>query len=240
MRLLVIEDDAKVSQFIQRGFKELGHNVDVAEDGKAGLFLAMTESYDALIVDRMLPGVEGLTIVQTLRASDNKIPIIILSAMGKVDDRVKGLRSGADDYLVKPFAFEELLARVEVLIERCSREEVRQTELVVQDLVMDLLARKVIRGGVEIELQSREFRLLEYLLRNKGQMVTRTMLLEHVWDYHFDPQTNVIDVHISRLRNKIDKGHENKIIKTIRGSGYIIEDGTNCVSDEQRENDINN
>ncbi|SES71261.1 response regulator transcription factor [Thorsellia anophelis] len=240
MKLLVIEDDKKVSQFIERGFKELGHNVDIAEEGKTGLFLAMTEQYDALIVDRMLPGIEGLTIVQTLRAASNKIPIIVLSAMGKVDDRVKGLRSGADDYLVKPFAFEELLARVEVLIERCSgKGDVRQTELVAHDLVMDLLARKVTRNGVEIELQSREFRLLEYLLRNKGQMVTRTMLLEHVWDYHFDPQTNVIDVHISRLRNKIDKGFENKIIKTIRGSGYIIDDSIHSISDEQGFHDIN-
>lgn len=239
MRLLIIEDDQKVSQFIQRGFKELGHIVDIATDGKQGLFLAMTEQYDALIVDRMLPNVDGLTILQTLRAANNKTPALVLSAMGKVDDRVKGLRSGADDYLVKPFAFEELLARIEVLIERCTRQDIRQTELVVQDLVMDLLSRKVTRSGVEIELQSREFRLLEYLLRNKGQMVTRTMLLEHVWDYHFDPQTNVIDVHISRLRNKIDKEYDNKIIKTIRGSGYIVEDLHSMPLTEQATHDDN-
>ncbi|MFC0180061.1 winged helix-turn-helix domain-containing protein [Thorsellia kenyensis] len=226
MRLLVIEDDVKVAQFIQKGFKELGHSVDLACEGKKGLFLAMTEAYDAIILDRMLPEVDGLTILQTLRASNHKTPVLILSALGKVDDRVKGLRSGADDYLAKPFAFEELLARIEILIERCSKQDIRQTQLVAFDLVMDLLARRVSRAGMEIDLQSREFRLLEYLLRHKGQMVTRTMLLEHVWDYHFDPQTNVIDVHISRLRNKIDKGFEQKIIKTIRGSGYIIEDNS--------------
>lgn len=222
MRILVIEDDEKVSKFIAKGLKELGHNLSVAEDGKNGLFLAMTETFDVIILDRMLPELDGLAILQTLRSANNKTPVLILSAMAKVDDRVKGLRTGADDYLVKPFAFEELLARIELLVERCSRVDIRQTKLTAYDLTMDLLARRVTRSGVEIDLQSREFSLLEYLLRNKGQMVTRTMLLEHVWDYHFDPQTNVIDVHISRLRNKIDKDHDKKVIKTIRGSGYIV------------------
>lgn len=222
MRVLVIEDDNKVSDFIHKGLDELGHKVDVAANGKDGLFLATTEEYDVLVVDRMLPELDGLTILQTMRASGNATPALILSAMGKVDDRVKGLRSGGDDYLVKPFAFAELLARIELLVERCSRADVRETKLTAFDLTVDLLARKVMRGSEEIELQSREFRLLEYMLRHKGQVVTRTMLLEHVWDYHFDPQTNVIDVHISRLRQKIDKDHDRKVIKTIRGSGYIV------------------
>lgn len=222
MRILVIEDDEKVSNFIHKGLDELGHKVDLAKDGKDGLFLATTEDYDVLVVDRMLPEMDGLTILRTMRASDNKTPALILSALGKVDDRVKGLRSGGDDYLVKPFSFAELLARLELLVERCSRSDVRETKLTAYDLTIDLLARRVIRGDEEIELQSREFRLLEYMLRHKGQVVTRTMLLEHVWDYHFDPQTNVIDVHISRLRQKIDRGHNKKVIKTIRGSGYIV------------------
>ncbi len=222
MRVLVIEDDIKVSNFIYKGLNELGHKVDLAKNGQDGLFLASTEEYDICIVDRMLPGMDGLTILKTLRAAGNKTPAIILSALGKVNDRVKGLRSGADDYLVKPFAFAELIARIEILVERCSRTDTRVTKLTAHDLTIDLMARKVTRGDEEIELQSRQFRLLEYLVRNKGQMVTRTMLLEHVWDYHFDPQTNVIDVHISRLRQKIDKGHKQKIIKTIRGSGYLV------------------
>lgn len=223
MRILVIEDDSKVSDFIHKSLKELGHTVDLATNGKDGLFLATTERYDVIVVDRMLPELDGLVILQTMRASGNKTPALILSAMGKVDDRVKGLRSGGDDYLVKPFAFSELLARIELLVERCSRVDVRETKLSAYDLTMDLLARKVTRGKEEIELQSREFRLLEYLLRHKGQVITRTMLLEHVWDYHFDPQTNVVDVHISRLRQKIDSGHGKKVIKTIRGSGYIVD-----------------
>ncbi|MFK7867449.1 MAG: winged helix-turn-helix domain-containing protein [Alphaproteobacteria bacterium] len=224
MRVLVVEDDDKVASFIQKGLEELGHNTDVAITGKDGLFLATTETYDVMVIDRMLPGItDGLNIVQAIRAMDNKTPVLILSALGKVDDRVRGLRSGGDDYLVKPFAFEELLARIELLVERCSRINMRETKLTVQDLTIDLLSRKVTRGDKEIELQSREFRLLEFMVRNKGQMVTRTMLLEQVWDYHFDPQTNVIDVHISRLRQKIDKDFDNPIIKTIRGSGYIVD-----------------
>ncbi|MEM7637786.1 MAG: winged helix-turn-helix domain-containing protein [Pseudomonadota bacterium] len=222
MRILIIEDDAKVSEFVRKGMDELGHKVDIASDGKDGLFLATTEEYDVFIVDRMLPAIDGVTILQTLRASQNDTPAIILSALGAVDERVKGLRSGADDYLVKPFAFSELLARVELLVERSRRVDTKVTELSAFDLTMDLLSRTVMRSGKKIDLQAREFRLLEYMLRHKGQLVTRTMLLEHVWDYHFDPQTNVIDVHISRLRQKIDKGFDHPILTTIRGSGYIV------------------
>jgi len=224
MRILVIEDDKDVSSYICKGMKEAGHNTDFAHDGKQGLFLATTEEYDVMIVDRMLPQLDGLTIIKTIRGAGNNTPALILSALGEVDDRVKGLRSGGDDYLVKPFAFAELLARIEILSRRNNDAQDSTTTLRAGDLELDLLSRKVKRGHQDIELQSREFRLLQYMMRHKGQVVTRTMLLEHVWDYHFDPQTNVIDVHISRLRGKIDKGFDNKIIRTIRGAGYIIED----------------
>lgn len=225
MRILVIEDDKEVSAYISKGITEAGHTVDTSYDGKDGLFLATSEKYDVLIVDRMLPEMDGLTIIETLRGSGNKTPALILSALGEIEDRVKGLRSGGDDYLVKPFAFEELLARIEILGKRQNESKTNeQLTLQVGDLELNLLARKVKRGDVEIDLQTREFKLLEYMLRHKGQVVTRTMLLEHVWNYHFDPQTNVIDVHISRLRNKIDKDFDKKIIKTVRGAGYIIEE----------------
>jgi two-component system OmpR family response regulator len=225
MKLLLIEDDKEVSTYITKGMKESGHVVDCADNGKDGLFLATTEKYDAMIVDRMLPELDGLTIIKTLRGSGNNTPAIILSALGEVDDRVKGLRSGGDDYLVKPFAFTELLARTEILARRASNNSNPvTTKITAVDLEMDLLSRKVRRQGTEIDLQTREFSLLEYMLRNKGQVVTRTMLLEKVWDYHFDPQTNVIDVHISRLRSKIDKDFDKPIIRTVRGAGYIIED----------------
>lgn len=222
MRTLVVEDDAAVAGFIKKGLSESGHNVDVANDGKQGLFLATTEQYDAIVLDRMLPGVDGITILNTLRASEIKTPVLILSAKNKVDDKVKGLRSGADDYLTKPFAFEELLARLDILVSRNNRTATSDTKLSAFDLELDLLTREVTRGETKIELQSKEFRLLEYMLRHKGQVITRTMLLEHVWDYHFDPQTNVIDVHISRLRQKIDKGYSDSVIETIRGAGYRI------------------
>lgn len=222
MKILVIEDDAQVSAFVRKGLQEQGHTVDFADNGKDGLFLATTEAYDVLIVDRMLPELDGISILKTLRASENDTPALILSALNSVDERVKGLRSGGDDYLVKPFAFSELLARLEVLATRHLRVGTQETQLTVQDLSLDLLSRKVVRSGVEIALQAREFRLLEYLLRHVDQVVTRTMLLEHVWDYHFDPQTNVIDVHISRLRQKIDKEFEPKLIKTVRGAGYMV------------------
>ncbi len=224
MKVLVIEDDKQVRDYITKGLQESGYTVDNVEEGKEGLFLATTEHYDILIVDRMLPNVNGLTIIKTLRSSDNSVPVLILSALGDVDDRVTGLRAGGDDYLIKPFAFSELLARIEALVRRASTAFSHQdSRLTVQDLEADLLSRKVKRGGETIHLQTREFNLLEYLLRHKGQVVTRTMLLESVWDYHFDPQTNVIDVHISRLRRKLhDK--DGKLIKTVRGAGYIIED----------------
>ena len=223
MRILLIEDDHSVAEFILRGFREAGHVIDHAENGKDGLFLATTESYDVMIVDRMLPGVDGLTITRTLRASDNNTPVLILSALGQVDDRVKGLQAGGDDYLVKPFAFSELEARVEALSRRSQGKAVSETTLAIADLEMDLLARTVRRAGTMIDLQPRDFQLLEYLMRHIGQVVTRTMLLEHVWDYHFDPQTNVIDVHISRLRAKIDKDFDVPLIHTIRGAGYKID-----------------
>jgi two-component system OmpR family response regulator len=224
MKILVIEDDAQVRNYISKGLQESGHIVDGAEDGKEGLFLATTEKYDLLIVDRMLPNVDGLTIIKTIRSSQNHVPVLILSARGEVDDRVDGLRAGADDYLIKPFAFSELLARAEVLGRRAKHSQGNQTtSLSAHNLHIDLLSRKVKRGNESIDLQTREFNLLEYLLRHKGQVVTRTMLLEAVWDYHFDPQTNVIDVHISRLRKKIDD-KEGKLIKTVRGAGYIIEE----------------
>jgi two-component system OmpR family response regulator len=222
---LVIEDDRDVASFIGRGLEQAGCNVDHADNGKDGLFLATTESYDALVVDRMLPGVDGLTLIRTLRASQNTTPVLILSALGEVDDRVKGLKAGGDDYLVKPFAFSELLARLEALDRRAkSGGDAPATVLRVADLEMDLLRRDVRRGGESIELQPREFQLLEFLMRHAGQVVTRTMLLEGVWDYHFDPQTNVIDVHVSRLRSKIDRGFERPLLHTVRGVGYRLGD----------------
>ncbi len=224
MKLLIIEDDPKIRTYVVKGLKEAGHAVDLAEDGETGFHLASTEKYDVLIVDRMLPKLDGLAIVKTLRGSGNMTGVLILSSLGDIDDKVKGLRSGGDDYLVKPFAFVELLARVEALGKRASPSATTQsTFLKAGDLEMDLLARKVRRGSKVVELQTREFRLLEYLLKYKGQIVTRTMLLEGVWDYHFDPQTSVIDVHISRLRKKLCDT-DNTLIKTVRGAGYIVED----------------
>lgn len=224
MRLLLIEDDKDVASYICKAMKEAGHVIDHSDNGKEGLFLATTEKYDVMIIDRMLPELDGLTVIKTLRGADNQTPVIILSALGDVDDKVQGLRSGSDDYLVKPFSFSELLARVEVLHKReQNTDKAEKTTLHVGDLELNLLSRKVTRAGKQIDLQSREFRLLEFLIEHKGQVVTRTMLLESVWDYHFDPQTNVIDVHISRLRSKIDKDFAPPLIKTIRGAGYIID-----------------
>jgi two-component system, OmpR family, response regulator len=224
VRILVIEDDKEVASFVQKGLLEAGWNVDHADNGKDGLFLAATENYDALIVDRMLPGLDGLALVRTLRASSNVTPTLILSALGEVDDRVKGLKAGGDDYLVKPFAFSELLARLEALIRRsASRGEAPETVLEIGDLRMDLLRREVHRAGRRIDLQPREFQLLEFLMRHAGQVVTRTMLLEGVWDYHFDPQTNVIDVHVSRLRSKIDRDFAKPLLHTVRGVGYRLD-----------------
>jgi two-component system OmpR family response regulator len=221
MKLLVIEDDREASAYIVKGLGESGYTVDHAAEGRDGLFMASSGGYDAIIVDRMLPGMDGLAIIAALRAADIHTPVLILSALGAVDDRVKGLRAGGDDYLVKPFAFAELLARIEALLRRGAGGQAT-TRLRVGDLEMDLLARTVRRGDQEIDLLPREFRLLEFLMRHAGQVVTRTMLLENVWDYHFDPQTNVIDVHVSRLRQKIDKGFERPLLHTVRGAGYRL------------------
>ncbi len=221
MHVLLIEDDGEAARYLARALGESGHAADVATDGEEGLQLARDGQYDVLIVDRMLPSRDGLSIVRTLRAEGVSTPVLFLSALGEVDDRVKGLKAGGDDYLTKPFALSELLARIEALVRRAQPEEI-QPRYVVDDLVLDRLSRKVMRGDQTITLQPREFRLLEYLMKNAGQIVTRTMLLEKVWDYHFDPQTNVIDVHISRLRAKIDKGFDKPLVHTVRGAGYMI------------------
>ena len=222
MRVLVVEDDRDVAAYLVKGLKEHGYTVNHAEDGKNGLFLATSENYDVMVIDRMLPELDGLAIVRSVRAAGKATPMLILSALGEVDDRVEGLRAGGDDYLTKPFAFSELLARLEALVRRTTALVTPETELEVGDLELDLLSRVAKRGDQVIELQPREFRLLEYLMRHAGQVVTRTMLLEHVWDYHFDPQTNVIDVHISRLRSKIDKGYGKPLLHTVRGAGYMM------------------
>ena len=224
MRILCVEDDQELMDYLQKGLSEEGHVVDASHDGKDGLFLAMTENYDVMLIDRMLPEVDGLTIIKTLRSAGKQTPILIFSALGEVDDRVKGLRVGGDDYLVKPFAFSELTARIEALYRRNQQTSESEVSLKARDVELDLLKREARRGERDIPLQATEFRLLEYMLRNKGQVVTRTMLLEYVWDYHFDPQTNVIDVHVSRLRHKIDDQDPQYLIKTKRGAGYIIED----------------
>jgi len=222
MRVLLIEDDAHTAAFIGKAMKEDGHALDRADNGKDGLFLASTENYDVLIIDRLLPGLDGLTVLRTLRGAGNTIPAILLTALADVEHRVEGLRAGADDYLAKPFAYAELSARVDSVLRRALPSgDGTPTVLKVADLELDLLARRATRGGRRIELQPREFRLLEYLMRQAGQVVTRTMLLEAVWDYHFDPQTNVIDVHISRLRQKIDVDGE-PLLQTVRGAGYRL------------------
>ena len=221
MRILLIEDDPEASRYVTRGLREAGHVTAVVDNGADGLSMASDEDYDVLIVDRMLPSMDGLSIVQSLRQQDNQVPVLILSALGDLEDRVSGLRAGGDDYLPKPFAFEELLARVEALGRRPNQGSVA-TQLTVANLKMDVLARKVQRADHRIILQPREFRLLEYLMRHSGQVVTRTMLLENVWDYHFDPQTNVIDVHVSRLRAKIDRDFDEPLLHTVRGAGYML------------------
>ncbi len=224
MKILVIEDDREAADYLEKALGEAGHTTHVARDGEAGFSLADSESYDVLIVDRMLPRRDGLSVIAGLRARGNDTPVLILSALGEVDDRVTGLRAGGDDYLTKPYAFTELLARIEVLNRRAS---VRDGETVYRagDLELDRLSHTVKRAGKEILLQPREFRLLEYLMRHAGQVVTRTMLLENVWDYHFDPQTNVIDVHVSRLRSKIEKGFDKPLLHTVRGAGYMLKAG---------------
>ncbi|MTH98942.1 response regulator transcription factor [Roseibium sp. RKSG952] len=222
LRILIIEDDASAAAYMAKGLTELGHVADQAADGEHGLELAQASSYDVLIVDRMLPKRDGLSVIETLRKSGDHTPVLILSALGQVDDRVKGLKSGGDDYLPKPYAFTELQARIEALARRPKTGGEVETTYKVGDLTLDRLAHSCKRGETEIPLQPREFRLLEYLMQHSGRVVTRTMLLENVWEYHFDPQTNVIDVHISRLRGKIDKGFEAPLLHTIRGAGYTI------------------
>ena len=221
MRVLVVEDDRKIASFVVNGLKQSGFAVDHCPDGEEGLVLARTTPFDAAIVDVMLPKLDGLSLVQTLRRDNVQIPVLILSAKATVDDRVKGLQAGGDDYLVKPFAFSELLARVQALIRRATKAP-EPTRLTVGDLTLDLLTREVRRGGQKIELQAREFSLLEFLMRHSGRVVTKTMILEHVWDYSFDPQTNVVDVLVFRLRNKIDKDFPKKLLQTIRGVGYVL------------------
>ncbi|BCB20560.1 response regulator transcription factor [Bosea sp. ANAM02] len=224
MRLLIVEDDAEAAAYLTKALREVGHVADHAADGLEGYAMAEGGGYDVLVIDRMLPRLDGLSLIRSLREQKDETPALILSALAQVDDRVKGLRAGGDDYLPKPYAFSELLARVEVLSRRRGAPASEPTTYRVGDLVLDRLAHRVTREGQEIVLQPREFRLLEYLMKHAGQVVTRTMLLENVWDYHFDPQTNVIDVHVSRLRAKVDKGFEPPMIHTIRGAGYMVRD----------------
>ena len=223
MRILLVEDDSKIASFIVKGFKAEGFAVDHAADGQNGLHLALTEPYDAAIIDLMLPKLDGLSLIDQLRQEKIKTPVIILSARGSVDDRVKGLQTGGDDYLTKPFAFSELLARIHALIRRSS-DVSEPTKLTVADITMNLITREVERAGKSIELQPLEFSLLEYLMRNAGRVVSKTMIMEHVWDYYFDPQTNVVESRIYKLREKIDKDFSNKLIHTVRGVGYVLKD----------------
>ena len=226
MRILVVEDDKKIASFVKKGLEAAGFAVDHAPDGEEGLHLALTEAYDAAIIDLMLPKLDGLTLIDSIRKNKINTPIIILSAKGSVDDRVRGLQTGSDDYLTKPFAFSELLARVQALIRRAT-ETSEPTTLSLADLSMDLLTREVFRSEKKIELQPREFSLLEYLMRNAGKVVSKTMIMEHVWDYHFDPQTNVVEARVSRLRDKIDKDFGTKLIHTVRGVGYVLKEEPN-------------
>ena len=221
MKILVIEDDRRMGAYVRKGLEEHGHVVDLAPNGRDGLFLAAGETYDVMIVDRMLPGLDGLGVVKTVRGAGVKTPILFLTTMAGIGDRVEGLEAGGDDYLVKPFAFAELLARINALARRPPMTEVL-TIIRVADLEMDLIGRKVKRTGQDIALQPREFRLLEYMMRNAGRVLTRTMLLENVWEFHFDPKTNIVETHMSRLRAKIDKGFETELLETVRGSGYIL------------------
>ena len=223
MRILVVEDDVKIASFIMKGLKAAGYAVDHAADGETGLHMALTQPYDTAIVDIMLPKLDGLSLIEKMRKDKILTPVIILSAKGSVDDRVKGLQTGSDDYLTKPFAFSELLARVQALIRRMSGLS-EPTGLTVGDLSINLLTREVTRGGRRIDLQPIEFSLLEYLMRSSGRVVSKTMIMEHVWNYDFDPQTNVVEVRISRLRDKIDRDFDKKLIHTIRGVGYVLKD----------------
>ena len=222
MRALIVEDDRAIAEFVERGLREAGFAVDQASDGETGLELALSEPYDVAIVDLMLPHRDGLSLIDELRRRGRTIPVLILSARRSVDDRVRGLQSGGDDYLTKPFAFAELLARVQALVRRATRSP-EPTTLTIGDLTLDLLSRRVTRGSTPIELRPREFALLEYLMRNRGKVVSKTMILSHVWDYSFDPQTNIVDVLVSRLREKIDRPFDRKLVRTVRGVGYVLE-----------------
>jgi two-component system OmpR family response regulator len=224
MKLLLVEDDEEAADYLQRALIEAGHTVDHAASGRDGLFLAASESYDVIVLDRMLPEMDGVAILRTIRAARVRTPVLLLTALDGIDDRVEGLNAGADDYLVKPFAFIELIARVNALARRPPPQEV-VTVLKVGDLHMDLLKRTVTRASIRIELQPREFQLLEYLMRHAGRVVTRTMLLEGIWNFHFEPQTNIVETHMSRLRAKIDRGHPRELIHTVRGSGYMMHEG---------------
>ncbi|MEZ5515248.1 MAG: response regulator [Steroidobacteraceae bacterium] len=223
MKLLLLEDDAEAARFLCKGLQESGYAVEHAADGRDGLFAATESEFDLIIADRQLPHIDGLSIVEMLRKNQDQTPVLILSALGTVDDRIRGLKAGGDDYLTKPFAFAELLARIEALLRRGGATQAT-TRLQLADLEVDLLGRRVARAGRPIELTGKEYQILEFMLRRAGQVVTRTMLLEGVWDLHFDPQTNVIDVHISRLRNAIDKGFQRPLLHTIRGAGYVLRD----------------
>ncbi len=222
MRILVIEDEARTADFIEKGLREKGHAVDVCRSGAEGLSFALSREHDAIVLDRMLPEMDGLSVLKALRAEDKATPAIILSALGQIDHRVEGLKAGGDDYLVKPFAFSELLARIEAIVRRRDPRAAEQTELRADDLRLDIAARKAVRGAREIELHPREYAILEYMMRNAGRPVTRSMLLSHVWGFQFEPQANVVDVHISRLRRKIDAPGERPLIETLRGEGYRI------------------
>ena len=221
MRILIVEDDAQIASFVVKGLKQAGYAVDHVADGEEGLYMAQVNPYDALIIDLMLPKLDGFALIETLRSRGVGIPVLVLSARSSLDDRLRGFRAGTDDYLTKPFSFDELLARLQALLRRATRGQTQNT-LGVGDLHMDLLSRRVTRGASEIELQPREFALLEYLIRNAGNVVSKTMILEHVWDYHFDPQTNVVDVLVHRLRGKIDRDYEVKLLHTVRGVGYVL------------------
>ena len=225
MKILLVEDNARVVEFVRKGLEESGHTVDHADNGRDGLFLASSEPYDVMILDRMLPGgIDGLGIIEALRRTGNRCPILILSSLANVDERIRGLKAGGDDYLTKPFSFGELMARLEALVRR-GQGPVDDAVLTVGDLRLERLSRKVSRAGTPIALQPREYKLLEFLMRHAEQVVTRTMLLENVWDYHFDPQTNVVDVHVSKLRQKIDAGFERALLRTIRSAGYMLTRG---------------
>lgn len=225
VKLLLVEDNERVARFVKKGLTEAGHTVDHADNGRDGMYHAVSEAYDAIIMDRMLPGgIDGLGIIEALRQQGSRVPILILSALDGVDDRIRGLRAGGDDYLTKPFAFGELLARLDALLRRSQSQSSVETVMSLGDLTVDMLAHRVTRAGKPVALQPREFKLLAYLLRHANQVVTRTMLLENVWDYHFDPQTNVIDVHISKLRQKIDAGFATPLLRTVRNAGYMLTD----------------